>query len=65
MILKQIKIFDVSEYGTSEQLEIAVNSFIIDVFENFGNFASIETNSKFISVVFEKSVKCDRNVIKK
>lgn len=49
--LKQIKIFKVSDFETTDQLEKAVNDYVIERFNKQGNYPHIETNSKFISVI--------------
>ncbi len=51
--LKQIKIFKVSDFETTEQLEKTVNDYVIERFNKEGNYPHIETNSKFVSVVSE------------
>ena len=50
--LEQIKIFPYHNY-TTEELEIAVNAYVIERFNNEGNFPRIETNEGFISVISE------------
>ena len=59
--LKQIKIFKVSDFGTTDALEKAVNDYIIERFNKEGNFPYIETNSKFVSVVSECLVDTNRS----
>ena len=49
--LKQIKIFKVSDFETTEQLEKTVNDYVIERFNKEGNYPRIETNSKFVSVL--------------
>lgn len=51
--LKQIKIFKVSDFQTTEELEKAVNDYVIEIFNKEGNYPHIGTNSKFVSVVSE------------
>lgn len=51
--LQQIKIFKVSDFEKTEQLENAVNDYVIERFNKEGNFPHIETNSKFVSVISE------------
>lgn len=51
--LKQIKIFKVSDFQTTEELEKAVNDYVIEIFNKEGNYPHIGTNSKFVSVVIE------------
>lgn len=59
--LKQIKIFKVSDFETTEQLEKAVNDYVIERFNKEENFPSIGTNSKFVSVVSECLVDTSRS----
>lgn len=54
--LEQIKIFPYSNY-TTEELEKAVNDYVVEIFNEQGNFPRIETNQGFISVI----VDCLRN----
>ena len=54
--LEQIKIFLYSNY-TTEELEKAVNDYVVEIFNKEGNFPRIETNQGFISVI----VDCLRN----
>lgn len=54
--IKQIKIFRVDEYDSSEKLEKAVNDFVSEIASQEGNYPSIETNSKFISVIGNRLV---------
>lgn len=49
--LPQIKIFLVRGFKTTYELEIAVNQYVIETFNKEGNYPSIKTNSKFISVI--------------
>jgi hypothetical protein len=49
--LKQIKIFKLSDYDVAEQLEKVVNDYVIKSWEDHGNYPSIKTNSKFISII--------------
>lgn len=49
--LPQIKIFALSEFKTTSELEIAVNKYVIDTFNKEGNYPSIKTNSQFISII--------------
>lgn len=58
--LKQIKIFKVSDFVTTQQLEKAVNNYVIEIFDKEGNYPHIETNSKFISVISECLVDTSR-----
>lgn len=58
--LKQIKIFKVSDFETMEQLEKAVNVYVIERFNKEGNYPYIETNSKFVSVISECLVDTSR-----
>lgn len=58
--LKQIKIFKVSDFGSTEQLEKDVNDYVIERFNKEGNYPHIETNSKFISVISECLVDTSR-----
>lgn len=58
--LKQIKIFKVSDFETTEKLEKAVNDYVIERFNKEGNYPNIETNSKFISVISDCLVNVDR-----
>ncbi len=51
--LQQIKIFKVSDFEKTEQLENAVNDYVIERFNKEGNFPYIETNSNFVSVISE------------
>jgi hypothetical protein len=51
--LQQIKIFKVSDFEKTEQLENAVNDYVIERFNKEGNFPHIETNSNFVSVISE------------
>ncbi|MGB4985006.1 MAG: hypothetical protein WBO70_04470 [Erysipelotrichaceae bacterium] len=51
--LKQIKIFRISDYQLISDLEEDVNNYVIERFNKEGNFPSIETNSKFISIISE------------
>ena len=48
--LEQIKIFKVSEFST-EDLEKSVNNYVIEIFSKQGNYPTIKTNSKYISVI--------------
>jgi hypothetical protein len=59
--LKQIKIFKVSDFETTEALEKAVNDYVIERFNKEGNYPHIETNSKFVSVVSECLVDTSRS----
>jgi hypothetical protein len=59
--LKQIKIFKVSDFETTDFLEKAVNDYVIERFNKEGNFPHIETNSKFVSVVSECLVDTSRS----
>jgi hypothetical protein len=59
--LKQIKIFKVSDFETTEQLEKTVNDYVIERFNKEGNYPHIETNSKFVSVVSECLVDTSRS----
>jgi hypothetical protein len=59
--LKQIKIFKVSDFETTDALEKAVNDYVIERFNKEGNFPHIETNSKFVSVVSECLVDTSRS----
>lgn len=54
--LEQIKIFPYSNH-TTEELEKAVNDYVVEIFNKEGNFPRIETNQGFISVI----VDCLRN----
>lgn len=58
--LKQIKIFKVSDFETTEKLENAVNDYVIERFNKEGNYPNIETNSKFVSVISDCLVNVDR-----
>lgn len=60
--LKQIKIFKVSDFETTEQLEKVVNNYVIERFNKEGNYPCIETNSKFISVISECLVDTSRDL---
>lgn len=59
--LKQIKIFKVSDFETTDALEKAVNDYVIERFNKEGNYPHIETNSKFLSVVSECLVDTSRS----
>ena len=48
--LTQIKTFFLENYGSS--LDEAVNDFVVEVFNTQGNYPRIETNSKFVSVIY-------------
>ena len=50
---RMIKIFKVSDFEKTEQLENAVNDYVIERFNKEGNFPYIETNSNFVSVISE------------
>lgn len=54
--IKQIKIFKVDDYDNSEKLETAVNNFVSEIVSQEGNYPTIETNSKFISVIGNRLV---------
>lgn len=58
--LEQIKLFRVSTFDTTEQLESAVNDYVIRRFNKEGNYPHIETNSKYISVISNCLVKTNR-----
>ena len=49
--LLQIKIFKVSDFETTEQLEKSVNNYVIEIYNKEGNYPNIKTNSKYISVI--------------
>jgi hypothetical protein len=49
--LKQIKIFKVSDFETTDLLEKTVNNYVIERYNKEGNYPDIETNSKFVSVI--------------
>ena len=59
--LKQIKIFKVSDFETTEQLEKTVNDYVIERFNKERNYPHIETNSKFVSVISECLVDTSRS----
>ena len=48
--LKQIKIFKVGEFSV-EDLEKAVNNYVIEIFSKEGNYPNIEANEKYVSVI--------------
>ena len=50
--LQQIKIFPYGNY-TTEELEKAVNDYVVEIFNKQGNFPRIETNQGFISVIVD------------
>jgi hypothetical protein len=49
--LQQIKIFKVSDFGSTEQLESFVNNYVIEIYNKQGNYPIIKTNSKYISII--------------
>ena len=51
--LKQIKTFHFWNFSSTEEVDKAVNDYVIEVYNREGNYPSIETNSKFISVISE------------
>jgi len=59
--LKQIKTFKVSDFETSDLLDKTVNDYVIERFNKEGNYPTIETNSKFISVISECIVDTSRD----
>ena len=58
--LTQIKIFKVSEFST-EDLEKAVNDYVIEIFSKEGNYPSIETNERYVSVICNSLVETTYN----
>jgi len=60
--LPQIKIFKVDDYETALDLEISINSYILECFNKDGWYPSqIDTNSKFITVISNKLVKIEKD----
>jgi hypothetical protein len=49
--LQQIKIFKVTDFETTEDLEKSVNNYVIEIFSKQGNYPNIKTNSNYISVI--------------
>lgn len=49
--LQQIKIFKVTDFETTEDLEKSVNNYVIEIFSKEGNYPNIKTNSNYISVI--------------
>lgn len=49
--LKQIKIFKVKHFKTTEELEESINNYVIERFNKEGNYPTIKTNSEFVSVI--------------
>lgn len=49
--LQQIKIFKVEHFKTTEDLEESVNKYVIEMYNKEGNYPTIKTNSKFVSVI--------------
>lgn len=47
--LEQIKIFSLED-GTYEDLQEKVNKYIVGIFNEEGNYPTIETNSRYITV---------------
>ena len=58
--LPQIKTFNVSDYEKSEDLDKAVNDFVIESFDKNNNFPAIYTNEKFITVINDCIVETKR-----
>ena len=58
--LTQIKIFKVSEFST-EDLEKSVNDYVIEIFSKEGNYPSIETNERYVSVICNRLVETTYN----
>jgi hypothetical protein len=55
--LKQIKIYEFDKYGNSFNVQDCVNNFIIQLYNEHGvTEPIIETNSKYITVIYNKSV---------
>lgn len=57
--LKQIKIFKVGNYET-EDLEKAVNAYVIEIYSIEGSYPSIETNENYVSVICNRLVETTR-----
>ena len=55
--LQQIKIFPVRNFYNDQELEKAVNKYVIQIFNKEGEYPFIETNSSFISVICNCLVK--------
>jgi hypothetical protein len=55
--LKQIKIFKLSNYFSTDDLENDVNDYVVKIFKEQGNYPNIETNSQFISVITDCIIK--------
>ena len=49
--LPQVKTFNVSDYEKSEDLDKAVNDFVIESFDKENSYPAIYTNEKFITVI--------------
>jgi len=58
-VLKQIKIFKLSDYLIKGDLENDVNNYVVRIFKEQGNYPTIETNSKFISVITDCLIKIE------
>jgi hypothetical protein len=58
--LPQIKTFNVSDYEKSEDLDKAVNNFVIESFDKENNYPAIYINGKFITVINDCIVETKR-----